>query len=91
MLCAGYESTTPGEGVCIELSATGVVKAEDGGDGGKAGARVALEVRYVSTVYTVYRYTFFKQRAQSNHRKRFSFEDCNVKTDIASGDLERPS
>ena len=45
VLCAGYEASPPGSGVCIELSVTGMVKAEDGGDGQKAGARVARDVR----------------------------------------------
>lgn len=44
VLCAGYERSPPGSGICIELSVTGMVKAEDGGDGQKAGARVAREV-----------------------------------------------
>lgn len=45
VLCAGYEASTPGEGVCMELCVTGTVRPEDGGDGGRAGARVANEVR----------------------------------------------
>lgn len=45
VLCAGYEASPPGGGVCIELAVTGVVKEEDGGGGQKAGARVAREVR----------------------------------------------
>lgn len=44
VLCAGYEASPPGSGVCIELSVTGMVRTEDGGDGQKAGARVAREV-----------------------------------------------
>lgn len=45
VLCAGYEASPPGGGVCIELSVTGMVKDGDGGDGQKAGVRVAREVR----------------------------------------------
>ena len=45
MLCAGYKSTSGKSGVCMELMVTGAVKTEDGGDGRKAGERVAHEVR----------------------------------------------
>lgn len=45
VLCAGYHSSTAKDGICIELSVTGAVKKEDGGDAGKAGTRVAREVR----------------------------------------------
>ena len=45
VLCAGYKSDSGESGVCMELMATGPVKPEDGGDGRKAGERVAREVR----------------------------------------------
>lgn len=45
LLCAGYEAFPPGSGVYIELSVTDLIKHEDAGDGQRAGARVAREVR----------------------------------------------
>lgn len=44
VLCAGYEDKIRGRGVCIELSVTGEVLAEDDGDAVKAAMRVAGDV-----------------------------------------------
>lgn len=47
VLCACYEDTARGQGVCIELSVIGPVKPGDDGDAVKAAIRVAKDVRAI--------------------------------------------